>query len=249
VSVVEGIRTSFSDRVILRTCMYLALALGVALFVMWPRAALEAAVRAGAAPDTFTAVALCFLTCLLLIEARFGAQDVSRDPDVHLQEYVRLTPVPLPRLVGGRAMFALLHTLLLLLLGAPFMAAAVAVGGAGLPDMFRALAVIGTAGLAARMCGLLSLCVFGARRSLRETTLYPVLAAVLVGTFLIAPAASPFPALNSLLKPPAGFPEWLLCSAANLGMATVFGGFSILSLAAVRARAKGGMIMRRNGDE
>ncbi len=238
-SVKEGIRIYLSDRLILRTCLYLTAVVGVALFVMWPRAALEVAVRTGTASETFTAVAVCFLVCLVFLDARFGAQDLSTDPDVQLHEHVRLTAVPLVRLVGGRVMFALLHTLLLLLLGAPFLAAAVSVGGAGLAHLFRALAIIGAAGLAGRACGLLAHCCFGSRRPLREGVLYPVLIALLVVTFLVAPAVSPFHALNSLVKPSGGFPEWILCTGANLGMAAAFGGFSILALAAVRARAKG----------
>lgn len=237
-SIREGIRTYLSDQLILRTCMYLAAALGVALLVVWPRGSLEAALRSGAGTDSFTVVAICFLVCMLFLEARFGAQDFSADPAVHLQEHVRLTPVPLARLVGGRAGFAFLHTLLLLLLGAPFLAAAMAVGGAGLPHLFRSLAVIGAAGMAARSWGLLSLCVLGTRRPLREMMLYPVLVTMLIVTFLAAPSASPFHALNEVLNITGGFPGWLLCTAASLGAAVAFCGFSILALAVVRVRAR-----------
>ncbi len=237
-SVREGFRKYLSDPLILRTCLYLAAGLGAALFIVWPRSALETAVRTGMGPGAFALVATFFLALLLLLEARFGAQDFSTDPTVHLQEHVRLTRASLMRLVGGRATFGFLHTLLLLLLGAPFLAASLAVGGMGLPHLFRGLAIIGAAGLASRALGLLSLCVFGTRRPLREIALYPVLVGILIATFLTAPSVSPFWTLNKLLVDAGGFPTWLLSVLADLAAAFVFFGLSVLALSAVRARAQ-----------
>jgi hypothetical protein len=234
-SVQEGMRMYLSDRLILRTCFYLAVVLGVALLIVWPRDPLEFALRTGMAPAAFAIVATCFLLCMIFLEARFGAQDLSADPSVQLREHVRLTSVPLGRLVGGRATFAFFHTLLLLLLGAPFLAAAMAVGGAGLPRLFRALAIIGAAGVASRTLGLLALCLFGAGRPMREIIMYPVLIALQITAFVAAPFVSPFHALNT------GDPEeWLPCVLANFGLAALFCGFSVLALAAVRIRAKRG---------
>ncbi|HVO37723.1 MAG TPA: hypothetical protein VMV03_01730 [Spirochaetia bacterium] len=246
-SVREGVRTYLSDRLVLRTCLYLAAALGAAVLAAWPRASLEAIIRTGASSDTFTVVAMAFLVCLLFLGARFGAQDFSPDPAVQLPEHVRLTAVSLLGLVGGRASFAVLHTILLLLLGAPFLAAAAAVGGAGLTHVARALAILGAAGLAGRAIGLLSNCIMGARRPLRDIALYLFLVAVLIATFLVATAASPFYGLYALLEPSEGFPEWLVCVAANLLLAAAFWGLSILALAVVRARARSFMKGHGNG--
>jgi len=238
-SIREDLHTYLFDQLILRTCLYFAGALGLALLIVWPRASLEAAIRSGATSETFTVVAICFLVLMLLLGARFGAEDFSADPAVHLRDHARLTIVPLPSLVGGRAAFASLHTVLLLLLGAPFLAASLAVGGAGLSHFFCSLVVIGAAGLAARSCGLLFLCVFGTRRSVRQLTLYSALVAVLIVTFFAAPSVSPFHALNELLRHSAGFPGWLLSTLASLAGAAAFLALSVLALAVVRARAKG----------
>jgi hypothetical protein len=232
-SVQEGMRTYLSDRLILRTCLYLAAVLGVALLVVWPRDPLMFALRTGLAPEAFSIVATCFLLLMIFVEARFGAQDLSADPAVQLPERVRFTSDPLGRLVGGRAAFAFLHTLLLLLLGAPFLAAAVAVGGAGPTRLFRAFAILGAAGVAMRALGLLFQCVLGARRPMREIIMYPVLIALQIAAFAAAPVLSPFHALNA-----GDPPEWLPCVLANLALAAVFCGFSILALWAVRARAR-----------
>jgi len=235
-SVPDGMRMYLSDRTILRSCLYLAVLLGMALLVVWPRDTLESALRTGLAPESFLIVATCFLLCMLFLGVRFGVQDLSPDPSIQLQEHVRLTPVPLGKLIGGRAAFILLHSLLLLFLGAPFLAAALAVGGAEPPQLFRSLAVIGAAAAASRALGLLALCVFGSRQPLREIVLYPVVIALQVSAFLVLPPVSPFHALSAVVKAP-GSPEWLICTLANIGMAAAFCGLSVLALAAVRAVA------------
>jgi hypothetical protein len=144
--------------------------------------------------------------------------------------------VPLVTVVGGRAAFAVLHTVLVLLLGAPFLAAAMAVGGAGIAHALSALAVIGSASLAARMCGLFFLALAGGRRPLRDLLLMPFLAASLVVTFLFAPQSSPFHALGSMLKEPGGPSRSLVCAALDLGGAIVLGGGAWAVLAGVRRR-------------
>ena len=236
-SVTEGLRMYLSDRSILRSCLFFAALLGVALLVVWPRDSLESALRTGLAPESFVIVATCFLLCMLFLGIRFGVQDLSTDPSVQLQEHVRLTPVPLGRLIGGRAAFILLHSVLLLLLGAPFLATAMAVGGAEPSQLFRSLAVIGSAAAASRTLGLLALCVFGSRQPLREIVVYPVFISLQIAAFLALPSASPFHALYQAVKTP-GSPEWLICILANLGMAATFCGLSVLALGAVRAVAR-----------
>lgn len=236
--VAEGMRLYFSERGILRTYLFVAGALGVALAVTWPRNTFEAALRTGAASDTFTVVAACFLLFLLYLGARFGAEDYSTESASQLREYATLTPVPLFSVVGGRMTFAALHTVLLLLIGAPFLAAAMAVGGAGLPQSLSALAVIGAASLAARMCGLLALTIVGARRPLRDLVLFPALAAGLVATFSLAPWANPFHAIGFLLRDPRGSSAAFRCAAADLGAAVVMAGCALFVLFLVRARAR-----------
>jgi hypothetical protein len=236
--VVEGMRLSFSDRGILRTYLFIPGALALALIAMWPRGTIEAALRSGAASDTFTVVAVCFLLFLVYLGARFGAEDFTVDAGAAIREYVTLTPVALVSVVGGRAAFAVLHTFLLLLLGAPFLAAAMAVGGAGIAQALSALAVIGAASLAARMCGLLLLALVGGRRSLRDLLLIPVLASFLVVTFFLAPRSSPFHALASLLKNTGGASAALACAALDLGAAFVLAACALAVLSGVRRRAK-----------
>src|SRR5208282_17319 len=142
--------------------------LGIVLAVMWPRSTIVESLRQAAASDTFTIVAVCLLLFLLFLGARYGAEDFSPEAAGHLRDYVTLTPVPVFSVVAGRLVFSALHTLVLLLLGGPFLAAAMAVGGAGFPQALAALAVAGAASLGARMAGLLALAVVSRRTQLRS---------------------------------------------------------------------------------
>ena len=236
--VVEGMRLYFSERRILRSYLFVAGALGLVLAVMWPRGTIEAALREGAASDTFTVVAACLLLFLLILGARYGVEDFAPEAAARLREYVTLTPVSLISVIGGRMVFAALHTVVLLLLGAPFLAAAMASGGAGFTQALSALAVAGAASLGARMSGLLALTLVSRRQRLRGLLLFSALAAVLAVTFLWAPWANPFHAVAFLLKNPHGSSFCLWCAAADLGAACVLAAGAGLVLAVVRAHTK-----------
>ena len=236
-SVREEIRMYLTDRGILRATFAVPVVLGLALLAMWPRGTLEAALRTGAVTDTFPVAATCFLLALLYLGARWGAEDFAADPGVQLREYVTLTPVPLFSLVAGRLAAGAVHTLMVLFLGAPFLVAAMAVGGAGVPETLQALAVIGAAGLAARMCGLLALTLLGARGPFRRGLLFVFLAAALAVTFFFAPAVSPLRALATLLKPAEGSPSSIAAAAAGLGAAVLLAAGALAALSGTRARA------------
>jgi hypothetical protein len=235
-SVREGMHVYLSDRRTLRACLYLAAALGLALLAVWPRGTLEAAVRTGQASDTFTVVAVCFLIALLYLGARFGAEDFSSDPSVQLKELVTLTPVPLATLVAGRFAFGLLHTLVLLLLGAPFLVAAMAVGGVELPQALRALAIIGAASLAARMIGLCALALVGERRPARDLILFFAVTASAAAAFFALPAVSSFRAIGALVRGDGSFS--LLPAGTDLAAAVLLAGCTLGILSGARARAK-----------
>ena len=235
-SVREGMHAYLSDGRTLRACLYLAAALGLALLAVWPRGTLEAAVRTGQASDTFTVVCVCFLVSLLYLGARFGAEDFAADPRVQLTELVTLTPVPLASLVAGRFVFGLLHTLVLLLLGAPFLVAAMAVGGVGFPQALQALAIIGAASLAARMCGLCALALVGARRPARDILLFFAVTAPAAAAFFVRPAASSFRAIASLARGDGSLS--LLPAGVDLAAAILLAACTLGVLSGARARAK-----------
>jgi len=244
-SVRDGMHVYLTDRRSLRASLYLAVALALALLITWPRGSLEAAVRAAQAPDTFTVVAICFLLAALYLGARFGAEDYSPDPSVQLRELATMTPVPVLSLAAGRLAFGALHTLLLLLLGAPFLVAAMAVGGAAFSQLLQALAMIGAASLAARMAGLVSRSVLGARRPLRDVALTSCVTAAAAAAFFLAPGVSSFRAIGALAQGPLHAP--LLPAAADAAGAVLLAAAAAGVLAVVRARARRAREGRRHG--
>jgi hypothetical protein len=172
----------------------------------------------------------------LYLGARLGAEDFSTDPTVQLRELVTLTPVPLLSLVAGRLAVGVLHTVLLLLLGAPFLVAAMAVGGVGFPQLLRALALIGSASLAARMCGLCALALSGGRRPLRDVILFLAVTGAASAVFFLAPAASAFQNVGALAR--GGSPVPLTAAAADAAAAVLLAAGALWALSGVRGRAR-----------
>jgi len=234
-SVREGMHVYLSDRRTLRACLYLAALLALALLAVWPRGPLEAALRTGQVSATFSVVAICLLVAGLYLGARFGAEDFSTDPNVQLQELVTMTPVPLLSLAAERLTVGVLHTLLLLLLGAPFLVAAMAVGGADAAQLLQTLVLVGSASLAARMTGLLVRSATGARRPLRDIILFFCVTGAAAAVFLLAPSASAFRVVGALGRGSVRAP--LLPAAADAAAAAVLAAGALAVFAVMRARA------------
>jgi hypothetical protein len=235
-SVREGMHAYLTDRRTLRACLYLAAVLALVLLAVWPRGPLEAALRTGQATDTFTVVAICFLVAALYLGGRFGAEDYSPDPTVQLQELVSMTPVPLLSLAAGRLAFGALHTLVLLLLGAPFLVAAMAVGGVGLPQLVQVLCLVGAASLAARMAGLCMHALAGGRRPVRDIVLFLGVTTAAAAAFFLVPAASAFRVIGALAREPVDAP--LLPAVVDVTAAAALAAGALAVLAGVRVRAR-----------
>ena len=194
----EGVRTYFARETILRSYLALVGVVGLALLLWWPRASLDAVVRSGVFPATFTSVCIGLYICLTYLGARYGSEGFSEEVQVKLREYALLTPVSLGSIVAGKTLFALLHTLFLLALGTPFLLASLAVSGGDLRLILPALLVIGAATFAVRMFGLLTL-VLLERQTARDVCLALGIILFLVVSSLTVPAANPIAALVSIL--------------------------------------------------
>jgi hypothetical protein len=235
----EGLRAAFTRPPLLRSWLILPAALGLVLLLWWPRGAFEAALREGRPQDACTAVALAFLFCMTYLAIRHGAEDYVPERRAGLREYATLTPVSLSRLVAGKVGFAILHTGFLLLLGSPFLLASLAVSGAGLERGLASVAVIGAAGLALRVLGLLLLAITEAQRLVRGAILLFAAAGLLGLTTLLAPAASPVAALFGLSTGDPRAPSYLVSVAIDCAAAAVLAACALACLAIARARRRG----------
>ena len=241
----EGIRISFSRGKILRAYFLMAAVLSVVLFFWWPAGSFVLDLPAGGGPRTFPSVAIGLCICCAYIGARCGAEDYSPQKRAHLREYVALTPVSLFVLVVGKAAFALLHTLFLLALGAPFVLASLAVSGTAADRALGAFLVIGAFSFAFRMYGLLLLALIGARRLLRDMALLASGVLFLVITLTLTPVVNPVSALSGLSTagplPAARFlrvsiPFFLVSVIIDLLAALAFAAGTLASLRAARRR-------------
>jgi hypothetical protein len=245
----EGVRSYFFQQTILRSYLALVGVVGLSLFLWWPRVSFEEVLRSGVSPGTYTAVAISLYLCLTYLGARYGSEGFSPEAQVQLREYVLLTPVPIASIVAGKAMFALLHTVFLLALGAPFLLASLAVSGGGLSLILPALLVIGAATFAVRMYGLLALVLLESRQVALDVTLVLGIILFLILTALSVPAANPIVAIMSILPrdevaagpirfPFGSIPFFSLSAIMSLLAALVLAGVALACLGGVRSSAR-----------
>jgi len=237
-SVTDGMRALLSGRSALRACLTATVVLGLTMLAVWPRGTLEAAIRTGQASDTFTVVGICFLLILLYLGARFGSEDLAPDTEPRLHELATLTRVSLVRLVLSRVAVDALHTAVLLLLGAPMLVASMTVGGVRFEQVCAALALAGSACLAARAWGLLGLALAGARRPLRNLVASAGIVTTAVAAFFFVPGASAFRAMADLPRGSQSAAAWRAGTGAGLATAFVLAAAAVGVLAASRARAR-----------
>jgi hypothetical protein len=234
----EGVRTYFSQPAILRTYLLVPCAVGLALLLVWPRAPLASLLRVGPSPNPFVVASVSLLVFALYLSARYGSEDYSPGTLVQLREYVEFTPVSLVEVALGKAAFAAAHTLFLLLLGAPFLFAAMAAGGMTEAQVLVVLAVTGAACLAARMFGLLVLTLVRSGPLLRDVILLPAITLCLVLTLLFLPQANPIDAVvGAAIGPRPGSGRMapsLISIVISLGAALLLGAAAMVSLRAMR---------------
>jgi len=244
----EGVRTYFVQEAILRSYFALVGVIGLALLLWWPRASLDAVVRSGIFPATFTTVCIGLYVCLTYLGARYGSEGFSPEARGKVREYALLTQVSLASIVAGRTLFALLHTLFLLALGTPFLLASLAVSGGGPALMLPALLVIGAATFAVRMYGLLTL-VLLERQVGRDLCLAAGIILFLVTSSLVVPAVNPITALLSILPgdkaaeapislPFGSIPFFLLSVIMSLAAGLLLAGAVFASLRGIRRRER-----------
>ena len=244
----EGVRSYFAQQTVLRSYLALVGVTGLAFLLWWPRTSFDAVVRTGVVPATFTSVCIGLYLCLTYLGARYGSEGFSPEAQVQLREYALLTPVSLASIAAGKTLFALLHTLFLLALGAPFLLASLAVSGGGLTLLVPALLVVGAATLAVRMYGLLTL-VLLERQVARNVILALGIVLYLVVSGLTVPAANPITALLSILPrdeaaaapislPFGSIPFFWLSVIMSLLAGLLLAGAVLASLGGIRKRER-----------
>jgi hypothetical protein len=246
----EGARIYFSQAAILRTYLVLVGLVGLAFLVWWPRHSFVAALRTGSAPDAFAATAIGLYIALVYLGARYASESYTPDTVRRIQDYVTLTPVPVRSIALGKVGFAFLHTLFLLLLGAPLLLASLAVSGLDARALLEAVLVIGAATLAVRMYGFLLVVLLDAHRGLRDAALGVGIVAFFALSIGLYPAANPIIALVNIstrgMSPGAALPSpfgsvpyFWFSTLLDLLAAVLLAGGASARLGGMRCRAEG----------
>jgi hypothetical protein len=242
----EGARIYFSHRAILRTYAVLLAVLAGMLVFWWPRGAVAGSLPPADGPRTLAVVAVGLFVAVAWLSARYGAEDYSSSSFIRMTEDVALTPLPLASVIGGKLSFALLHTLFLLALGAPFLLAALGVSGVPPGAAFRILLVVGSSAVACRALGLFLLTVLGEHALIRDLVMLSAGCVSIPASMAAFPPANPVSAILSLsgaanLPPTVGMlgadlPFYLFSVIVSLLGAAVFASAAAVRLAIMRGR-------------
>jgi hypothetical protein len=188
------LRASFGDPGALRSYALLLGALAAVLYAWWPRSDLAWHLRTATTPQTFTAVAVTLLLMMAWLNARAGAFD-DREGETPLADLVAHTPLTVAAVVAGRIVSGALVVLFQVLLGLPFLLAALGVSGVPAAALPGVLALVAAAALAWRAAGLALRLVLPSHGTVRDVLLFASSAAYLAATYVVAPAANPLAAI------------------------------------------------------
>ncbi len=191
---VADLRASFGDPGALRAHALFLGALAAVLYAWWPRSDLAWHLRTATPPQTFTAVAVTLLLLAGWLNARAGAGE-DRAGETPLAALVAHTPVTVAAVVAGRIAAGALAVLFQVLLGLPFLLAALGVSGVPASALPGVLAVVAAAALAWRTAGLALRLVLPSHGAVRDVLLVASSAAYLAATYVAAPAANPIAAI------------------------------------------------------
>ena len=227
------LRATFGDQSALRSHAFLLGALAVVLYAWWPHSDLAWHLRTATPPQTFTAVAVALLLLAGWLNARAGTGD-ERSGETPLADLVAHTPVTVAEVVAGRLTAGLLAVLFQLLLGLPFLLAALGVSGVSASVLPGVLALVAAAAMAWRTVGLALRLVLPSHGALRDVLLFASSAAYLAATYAVAPAVNP---LAALVDAAGGGGRRLAAAGVSLSLCAVSGIIALAVLAAATVAA------------
>ncbi len=188
------LRASFGDTGALRAHALLLGVLAAVLYAWWPRSDLAWHLRTATPPQTFTAVAVALFLLAGWVNARAGAGD-EQAGETRLADLVAHTPVTVAAVLAGRLVAGLLAALFQVLLGLPFLLAALGVSGISASVLPGVLALVAAAAMAWRAAGLALRLVLPSHGALRDVLLFASSAAWLAATYVAAPVVNPLAAI------------------------------------------------------
>lgn len=240
------LRATFADQGARRMHAFFLAALAAVLYAWWPRGDLAWHLRTATPPETFTAIAVALFLFAGWLNARAGCGD-DRPKETRLADLVAHTPVTIAAVVAGRLAAGLLAVLFHLLLGLPFLLAALGVSGVPASRLPVVLGLTAAAAMAWRAAGLALRLVMPSHGALRDVLLFASSAAYLAATYALAPAANPLAAIvdaagggwRPAFSPGAALPFPAVSGIIALAVLAAAAVVAALSLRAARKAAHG----------
>ena len=192
-------RASFSHAGALHVWAIFLGALAVVLFAWWPRSDLAWHLRTATPPGTFAAVAIALFLLAGYLNARAGDGEYAPAEETTLTDLVALTPVPVAAVVAGRLAAGAITVLFQLLLGLPFLLAALGVSGVSASVLPAVAAVVASAAMAWRASGLALRLALPEHPVLRDVLL--LAASTSTSQPRSSPSRRPTPSLRSWTSP------------------------------------------------
>jgi hypothetical protein len=237
------LRASFTHTGALRVWATFLGALALVLYAWWPRSGLAWHLRTATPPGTFAAVAITLFFLAGYQNARAGAGEYAPAGVATLADLVAITPVPVAAVVAGRLASGVLTVLFQLLLGLPFLFAALGVSGVSVSILPAVAAVVASAAMAWRASGLALRLALPEHPVFRDVLLLSASVVYLAATFVAVPAANPLSALVDLAGggdhtfPLAGASLPFFAVSVIIGL-LVFAVAAVASLVVLRAARK-----------
>ena len=207
----EGLSQYFQKARNSRVYLTYAILVGSILFLWWPKNRYTYFLEFQIVPSTFTLVVITVFILITYLSVRFGTEGLGHDEFYTWYEWVNLTPVPVRKLVFGKLVLSLMHTLFLVLLILPFLVIATSPSGISRTDLAASLLVLFTCAFAYRMTAVFLTSVLDEHPFLLKLLLWLIVFAIALLAMALWPLISPIHALLSRTSAdPAMYPaiEW-----------------------------------------
>jgi hypothetical protein len=194
----EGISAYFLLARIRRLYHVHLIAMGLLVFLWWPKNPITTFMQFESAPSTFQVVAVGCLIILAYLNALFGGEIFQRDAFHRLPDWLHYTPISTWKLLWGKIGFALLHALFLTLISVPFIFLAASPSGLSLSQQAVTLLILFVSSGAYRVIGIFLLMVFENWPFFHQLSLWTVVAFLLFATIAVSPNSNAILAVLSL---------------------------------------------------
>lgn len=196
----ESLRVYFSDQIITDKYIFLTAILTVVTFIGWPGRHFSSYLEYGNIPTVFSIVTYFSIYLLTFMTAGFSIESTGEEKLYSLSDWIKLTPIPIDKVFLGKFEFAVIHTIFLVLLTAPFLTISASASGISL---FRLMAIFGVQTLIIftyRTIGIFLHSLLHTNRLLLNLLLVLILIILILFFAILIPGLSPVATIRTIIQ-------------------------------------------------